>query len=333
MVEWLIDPFTLGFMQRALIAGVLAAVTCSLVGTWVVLRGLSFMGDALAHGVLPGIALAYILAGGADLATFVGAAVAAAVVVAGVNVVRTRSRLPEDAGIGLLFVGMLALGVMIISRGTGYFGDLLGFLFGAALGITPSAIVVQAVAAVAALVGVVVFHRAFLALSFDERKAQVLGLRPGIARIVLLALVALAIISSLRTVGNLLVYGLLIAPPATASLLARRVPAMMALSVVVGVISVYVGLLLSYHLDLAAGAAMSGIAVAAFFLVLTVTELASSWRVRWQRGARAVDESSDHPTGQPVAAHAAGRPPARAQAAADGQGGRTATPGDNAASP
>lgn len=280
MTEWLVGPFALDFMQRALVAGVLAAVTCSLVGTWVVLRGLSFMGDALAHGVLPGIAIAYVLAGGGSVATTVGAAVAAAVVIGGVDLVRTHSHLPEDAGIGLLFVGMLALGVIIISRGTAYFGDLLSFLFGAALGIPTDAVVVQAIAAVLALVGVVVFHRAFLALSFDERKAQVLGLRPALARIALLTLVALAVVSSFRTVGNLLVYGLLIAPPATASLLARRVPAMMAVSVAVGVVSVYVGLLLSYHFDLAAGAAMAGTAVAAFFLVMAVNEVTASVRER-----------------------------------------------------
>jgi ABC-type Mn2+/Zn2+ transport system permease subunit len=280
LVELLIDPFTVGFMQRALLAGVLTAVTCSLVGTWVVLRGLTFMGDALAHGVLPGIAVAYILLGGGDVATTVGAAVAAVIVIAGVNVVQRHSPLPEDAGIGLLFIGMLALGVMIISRGASYFGDLLSFLFGAALGITPGAIVVQGVAAVIALIGVVVFHRAFLALSFDERKAQGLGLHPNVARIALLALVALAIISSFRTVGNLLVYGLLIAPPATASLLARRVPVMMSVSVGVGIVSVYAGLALSYHLDLAAGAAMAGFAVALFFVVMTITELAAVWRRR-----------------------------------------------------
>lgn len=278
LVDLLVAPFSLEFMQRALLAGVLAAVTCALVGTWVVVRGLSFMGDALAHGVLPGIAIAYILVGGSDVATIIGAALAAVVVIAGVNAVQRYSHLPEDAGIGLLFIGMLALGVLIISRGTGYFGDLLGFLFGAALGITRGAIAVQAGAAVVVLVGVVVFHRAFLALSFDERKAQALGLRPGLARIVLLALIAVAIISSFRTVGNLLVYGLLIAPPATASLLARRVPAMMMTAVGVGVLSVYVGLVASYHLDLAAGAAMAAVAVAAFFATLATTQIYGAWQ-------------------------------------------------------
>ncbi len=280
LVEVLVDPFAAAFMQRALLAGVLAAVTCSLVGTWVVLRGLTFMGDALAHGILPGIAIAYLVAGGGGVATTIGAAVAAVVMIAGVDVVQRHSHLPADAGIGLLFIGMLALGVMIISRGSAYFGDLLGFLFGDALGTPPRAIAVQAAAAVIALVGVVVYHRAFLALSFDERKAQGLGLQPAIARVVLLALIALAIISSFRTVGNLLVYGLLIAPPATASLLARRVPAMMTVSVGVGILSVYVGLLGSYHLDLAAGAAMAGVAVAMFFGVMAFTELRAVARRR-----------------------------------------------------
>lgn len=283
MTELLIEPFAADFMLRALLASTLAAVTCSLVGTWVVLRGLSFMGDALAHGVLPGIAVAYLLAGGGELAIVLGAAAAAAIVIAGVDVVHRHSRLPEDTGIGLLFVGMLALGVMIISRSSGYVGDLLSFLFGAALGIPASAVVVQAVAALVSLVGVVVFHRAFLALSFDERKAQLLGLRPALARIALLVLVALAVVSSFRTVGNLLVYGLLIAPPATASLLARRVPAMMATSVGVGIVSVYVGLLASYHLDLAAGAAMAGAAVTSFFAVLTVVRVQDAWTTRRDR--------------------------------------------------
>ena len=278
MTELFIDPFSAGFMQRALVAGILAAVTCSLVGTWVVLRGLSFMGDALAHGVLPGIAVAYIVAGANEIATTIGAAVAAVVVIAGVNVVHRRSRLPEDAGIGLLFVGMLSLGVMIISRGAGYFGDLLNFLFGAPLGASFGAIAVQAVAALLALAGVIVFYRPFLALSFDERKAQVLGLRPGLARVALLALIALAVVSSYRTVGNLLVFGLLIGPPATASLIARRVPVMMMAAVAVGVISVYAGLLISYHADLAAGATMATVAVGSFFLMLLAVEARPSNR-------------------------------------------------------
>lgn len=293
LAEALLDPFTAAFMQRALIAGLLAAVTCSLVGTWVVLRGLSFMGDALAHGVLPGIAIAYVVVGGSDLATTIGAAAAAAVVIAGVNLVHRRAPLPEDAGIGLLFVGMLGLGVIIISRGAGdaYFGDLLSFLFGSALGVTTGAIVVQAIAAVLALFGVVVGYRALLVLSFDERKAQLLGLRPRLARIGLLTLIAVAVVSSYRTVGNLLVFGLLVAPPATASLVVRKVPVMMITAVGIGMASVYVGLLLSYHYDLAAGAAMATTATGAFFLVLAVTQVATAAKGRRLNASPAVQSA------------------------------------------
>lgn len=280
-MEWLTDPFGLEFLQRGLVAGCLAAVTCALVGIWVVLRGLAFMGDALAHGVLPGIAVAY-LGGGS---TTVGAAVSALVMVGGVSYVQRRSGLPEDTGIGLLFVGMLGLGVIIISRAGSYFGDLANFLFGAVLGVTAGDIAVQAVAAVVAGIASVVLYRPLLVLAFDERKAQVLGLRPRLVRVALLALVAMAVVASFRTVGSLLVFALLIAPPATAALLVRRVPAMMLVGVAAGVLAVFVGLLASYHYDLAAGAAIATTAVAQFFAVLLVRDAATALRPTSRRGA------------------------------------------------
>jgi manganese/iron transport system permease protein len=275
-VDWLTEPFALAFLQRALIAGTLAAATCALVGIWVVLRGLAFMGDALAHGVLPGIAVAYV----AGANTSLGAAVSALVMVGGVNYVQRRSRLPEDTGIGLLFVGMLGLGVIIISRAGSYFGDLVSFLFGAVLGVTSADIVVQAVALAVAAAATAVLYRPLLVLAFDERKAEVLGFRPRLTRFALLALIALAVVSSFRTVGSLLVFSLLVAPPATASLLARRVPAMMLVGVVAGVLAVWVGLLLSYHYDLAAGAAIATTAVAQFFVVLLARDVTAALRGR-----------------------------------------------------
>ncbi len=271
-MDWLTDPFALDFMQRGLIAGLLTAATCAVVGIWVVLRGLAFMGDALAHGVLPGIALAYLLGFNLTL----GAALGALAMVGGVTLVQRRSRLSEDTGIGLLFVGMLALGIIIISRGTSYAGDLLSFLFGAILAVTTSDIAVQAVALAIAVLTSVVLYRALLVLAFDERKAHVLGLRPTFARFALLALVAMAVVSSFRTVGNLLVFALLIAPPATASLLVRRVPAMMVTGVLLGVLAVYLGLLLSYHYNLATGAAIAATAVVQFFCVLAAREVAAA---------------------------------------------------------
>lgn len=270
-MHWLTDPFQYDFVVRALIAGSLAAITCALIGTWVVIRGLSFMGDALAHGVLPGIAVAFLM----GFNVTIGAFVSAILMVLGINVVNRASKLASDTGIGLLFVGMLALGVVLISRTRSFTGDLTSFLFGSVLGANTSDITLQAVTVAIALVAVVVLHRMFLALSFNAEKAAALGMHPRFAHIAMLTLVALAIVASFRTVGTLLVFGLLIAPPATAALIVRRVPAMMALACAIGVFSVALGLVLTYHYDTAAGATMAGTAVAIFFIVLAGRELAS----------------------------------------------------------
>jgi manganese/iron transport system permease protein len=270
-VDWLLEPFEFAFMQRALAAGLLAVLATSIVGTWVVLRGLSFLGDALAHGVLPGIALAFLW--GFDVT--LGALVSAVVMVVGINLVNRRARLSQDTGIGLLFVGMLALGVIIISRAPTFATDLNAFLFGNVLGVTDADLVVQAVVAVVVVVTGIVLYRAFLALAFNEDKAALLGLHPRLANVVLLSLLALAIVSSFRAVGTLLVFGLLIAPPATAALLVRRLPAMMATAVGLGALAVVVGLEISYHHDTAAGATMAGVSVALFFAVLVGREVAA----------------------------------------------------------
>jgi len=270
-VAWLTDPFQYDFILRALFAGCLAAVTCSLIGTWVVIRGMSFMGDALAHGVLPGIAVAFIV--GIDIA--IGAFVSAIIMVIGINLVNRASKLSTDTGIGLLFVGMLALGVVIISRTRSFTGDLTSFLFGSVLGVKDSDIWLQSIAAVLTLIAVIGFHRMFLALSFNSDKAATLGMRPRLAHIAMLTLIAIAIVASFRTVGTLLVFGLLIAPPATAALLVRRVPAMMATACAIGVSSIFIGMIITYHFDTAAGATMAGTAVAIFFIVLAGRELFS----------------------------------------------------------
>jgi ABC-type Mn2+/Zn2+ transport system permease subunit len=275
VAEWLLEPFTCcAFMQRALVAGLITAVMCSLVGVWIVLRGLTFMGDALAHGVLPGIALAFLL--GYDL--LLGAGVAAIVMVWGLSVVHRRARLPEDAGIGLLFVGMLALGVIVISLRPTFAGDLTGFLFGDALGVGWGDIRTTALAAVLALAASVALYRPLLVLSFSERKATLLGLRPRLTHAALLVLLALAIIASFRAVGVLLVFAFIVAPPATASLVARRVPTMTLTAIGFGVLGVVSGLLLSFHLGTAAGATMAGVTVALFFLVLLVRDTVAAVR-------------------------------------------------------
>ena len=251
-------------MQRALIAGLLVVVTTSVVGTWVVLRGMSFLGEALGHGVLPGVAIAFII----GVSTSVGAYVAAGVMMLGIIAVRRRSPLPEDTSIGVLFVGMLALAVVVMSSQSGaYAGDLNAFLFGSITGVRDADLVRQAVAALVVIAGVGLFHRALLVMTFDVTQAKLLGLRPQLAHAVLLVLLVVSIVSSYETVGNLLVVAYLIAPPAAAALLVRRLPMIMLTSVALGSISVFVGLIISLHHDTAGGATMALVSVVIFFVV------------------------------------------------------------------
>ena len=266
--DWWIDPFaTNEFMRHALWAGLLAVVATSVVGTWVVLRGMSFLGDALAHGVLPGIAIAFVV--GAN--TTVGALVAALVMVGALSLVRAHSPLPDDTSIGVLFVGFLALAVVILSSHSGsYAGDLNSFLFGSITAVDSTDLRRQAIAALISVTGVVVFHRALLVMTFDETQARLLGLRPRLAHAVLLVVVAVSIVASFEAVGSLLVFAFLVAPPATAVVLVRRVPLVMVAAVIIGAVSVVIGLSISYHHDTAAGATMALVAVVIFLTAVTL---------------------------------------------------------------
>jgi ABC-type Mn2+/Zn2+ transport system permease subunit len=268
-VDWLIEPFSLAFQQRALFGGALAAVALALVGTWVVIRGMSFLGDALVHGVVPGIAVAILF----DFNVLIGAAAAAVVMMLGINLVHRQAAFSEDTSIGLLFVGMLGLGVILISRTTAYTGNLTAILFGEALGVTGGDIVLLAALLVVTVVANVALFRPFLALSFNEQKAALLGLRPRLAHVALLALITLVIVGSFQTVGTLLVFGLLVGPPATATLVVRRVPAMMAVASLIGILSVVIGLTISYHADTSGSATMAVTPIVIFFLVLSVRSL------------------------------------------------------------
>ena len=256
-MEWLIEPFELGFQQRAFLGGSLAAIAGAVVGTWVVIRGMTFLGDALVHGVIPGIALAILL----DFNVLIGAAIAAVVMIGGINLVHRQTVFAEDTGIGLLFVGMLGLGVILISRTPSFSGSLTSILFGDALGVTRGDLALLAGLAIVVVVASVAFYRPFLVLSFNEQKAQLLGLRPGWANFVMLALITLAIVGSFQTIGTLLVFGLIVGPPATAALLVRRVPAMM-------MTAAALGLVVSYHAGTSGSATMAVVPIVLFFLVL-----------------------------------------------------------------
>jgi len=269
VIDWLTTPFELAFQQRALVGGSLAAVALALVGTWVVIRGMTFLGDALVHGVIPGIALALLF----GFNVLVGAALAAVVMILGINLVHRQTTFSEDTGIGLLFVGMLGLGVILISRTASYTGSLTSILFGDALGVSAGDVKVLAAVAVITAVVSALLYRPFLVLSFNEQKAQLLELRPRLAHGAMLTLITVTIVGSFQTVGTLLVFGLLVGPPATAALLVRRVPAIMATAALIGVFSVAAGLVISYHADTSGSATMAVVPIALFFMVLTVRSL------------------------------------------------------------
>ena len=276
--DWWIEPFVDNiFMRKALWSGLLAVLATSTVGTWVVLRGMSFFGEALAHGVMPGLAIAFVIGGDTTL----GALIAALVMVIGINLIRNHSPLPDDSSIGLLYVGFLALAVVIMSSSSGaYSGDLSRFLFGSITGVTNSGLYRQLIIAGITLLGVMFFHRAFLVMAFDEVQAQLLGLRPRLAHAALLALLATAIVASFQAVGNLLVFAFLVAPPSTAAMLIRRIPAIMITAVIIGSVSVVVGLLISYHHNTAAGATMALGTVVLFLVALLIRSLSGNHWVR-----------------------------------------------------
>ena len=272
-MEYLLDPFlNNAFMQRALIAGVLVSIACAVVGTFVVLRGLAFIGDALAHGVLPGIAAAILL----GLPGMLGAAAGALVMIGGVSLVTRRSRLSSDTAIGLLFVAMLARGVVMISASDAFQGDLVALLVGQILGTSWQQLAIMFVATLLVLVVTYFASRPFLLLSFDPEQADVAGFSSRRYHVLMLLLVALTVVVAFQTVGTLLVFGMLLAPAAAGALLVSRISSMMVVASIIGAASTYVGLLLSYWFDLAAGAMIVLTSVSVFFVVFALTQVRDS---------------------------------------------------------
>ncbi|OGO29874.1 MAG: ABC transporter [Chloroflexi bacterium RBG_16_56_11] len=282
-MDWLITPFSTNeFMRQALLAGILVSIAGAVAGTFVILRGLAFIGDALAHGVLPGIALAFLL----GFPGVLGAAIGAAFMIGGITVITRRSRLSSDTAIGLLFIGMLSLGVVIVSRSSSFSGDLTRILFGELLGISTPAIIVQLAATVVIVAVAVICARPFLLLSFDPEQAQVAGFSARLYHNIMLLMIAATVIVSFQTVGTLLVFGLLIAPAGAGALLARQIKVMMTWATAFGVLSMYFGLLISYHFNLAAGASIILVAVAIFFIVFILRNIRNRSVVRPGVGAR-----------------------------------------------
>ena len=258
LTRGILEPFALDFLQRALLGGGLVAILCGVVGTWVVIRGMAFLGEALAHGMLPGVALATVL----GLPVLVGGALSAVAMSLGIAALQRRGRLSYDTSIGLLFVAMLALGVVVISHSGSFATDATAILFGDILAIAPVDIALLAGAALVGLAVAWAFHRPLVALALDPRIAAVLGLGPRSAQAALVGLVTLAVVASYQAVGSLLVVGLLLAPAVAAGHWTTRIPTRMALAAVLGMAAVFVGLLVSWHAATAAGASVAATAIA-----------------------------------------------------------------------
>ena len=200
-IDALFEPFDLGFVQRALFGGALVAVLCGVVGTWVVIRGMAFLGEALAHGMLPGVALATVL----GVPVMIGGALSAVAMSLGITALQRRGTLSYDTSIGMLFVSMLALGVIVISHSGSFATDATSILFGDILAITHTDLYLLAGAAALGVAVAALFHRPLVAVALDPRIASVLGLGPRSAQAVLVALVTLAVVASYQAVGSLLV--------------------------------------------------------------------------------------------------------------------------------
>jgi len=283
MITWLITPLTHEFMQRGLLASTMVGMLCAVIGCYVVLRSMAFLGDALAHAILPGVAIAYLLKG--DL--MLGALVAAIVVAVGIGFFSRQGAIREDTAIGILFAAALSLGVALISTMKKYSSDLTHILFGNVLEVSMNDLWLAAALSAVVLAAVVLLYKEFLVISFDPVLAATLRLPAEALRVLMLILIALTIVVSLQTVGVGLVAAMLVTPAATAYLLTRRLPAMMVVSAAIGAFSSLVGLYVSYYLNIASGAAIVLTATLVFMLVFLFGPRQGVVWQRW-RARRAV---------------------------------------------
>ena len=276
MIDWLAAPLAHGFMQRGMLAGAIVGVLCAVIGCFVVLRSMAFIGDAMAHAVLPGVAVSYLLKG--DL--FVGALGAALAVALGIGALSRRGAVREDSAIGILFAAALSLGVLLISSMRTYAVDLGHILFGNVLGVSVRDLVLTGSTAAVVLAAVLLLYKELVVVSFDPVLAATLRLPAERLRMTLLVLLALTIVVSMQTVGVGLVSALLVTPGATAQLLTRRLPRMMAIAAALGVAASVIGLYASYYLDVASGAAIVLTATAFFLLAfLFAPRRGVAWRL------------------------------------------------------
>jgi len=282
----IIDPLAYPFMVRGLLAAILVGIVCATVGTYIVLRGMAFFGDALAHAILPGVAVGYLLSGGSQTVVFWFALATAVLTAIGIGVISKGAELKEDTAIGIVFAGMFALGIALISTVRGYAVDLAHFLFGDVLGVTNQDLWLIFIFGITVIVIIILFYKEFLLISFDPVLAATLRVPANLLNYLLFVLLAIAIVVSLQTVGVALMLAMLVTPPASAYLLTRRLPTMMLLAGVLGAFSGVVGLYLSFYISVASGAAI--VLVSTFIFILTALfapQRGWAWRQLSQRAA------------------------------------------------
>lgn len=281
MTAWLTAPLAYGFMQRGLLASLMVGILCAVIGCYVVLRGMAFLGDALAHAILPGIAIAYLLKGN----LLIGALTAAVVVALGIGFFSRQGTIKEDTAIGILFAAALSLGVLLISTIRTYAVDLTHILFGNVLGVSTGDLWLTGTLSAIVLATIALLYKEFLVISFDPVLATTLRLPVERLRYLMLILLALTVVVSLQTVGVGLVAAMLVTPGATAYLLTRRLPAMMAVAALIGAFSSVSGLYISFYWNVASGAAVVLVATAIFLTAfLFAPQRGALWQ--WRRGRR-----------------------------------------------
>lgn len=266
MLEFVLAPLAYPLIVRGLLAAVIVGIVCAVLGTFVVLRGMAFLGDALAHAILPGLAIGYLLGGGARGSLFWWALATGIITALSIGAVSLRGQIREDTAIGVIFAGMFALGIALISTVRSYSVDLAHFLFGNVLGVGPNDLALTAGLGALVLLVILAFYKEFMVLSFDPVLAATLRINTRFFHYLLLVLLSMTIVMSLQTVGVGLMVAMLVTPAATGFLLTRRLAAMMGVGAAIGAISAVAGLYLSYYANVASGAAIV-LVCSSFFLL------------------------------------------------------------------
>jgi len=278
MLGFLLDPMTYGFMQRGLVAAVLVGIVCAVMGAFVVLRGLAFIGDAVSHAAFPGLVIAYLI----GLPLYLGGAIAAVGTALAIGVVARRGSLRFDTAVGVLFAGMFAFGILLFSTIEGYVADLFGYLLGNVLGITYVDILQIAVLGGAVLAVVAVLRKEFLYASFDPAGAAASGLPVATLDYLLLGLIGVTIVVSIQAVGIIMVVAMLVTPAATGQLLVDKFWDLVKIAIGVAVVSATTGLYLAFYLNVASGASIVLVETLCFALALLLSPK-SGWLLRGRK--------------------------------------------------